>query len=227
MSQSRLQLRERARQRADQERSTFVSDAELNIYLQQSWYELYDILVSRFEDYYSQTLTTTVGAGSSEITLPADLYKLRGVDYQLDGTTFATLRQFNFLERNKRARNFDRLIAGRRNIVYRMMGNKLLLLPEQDAAGTYRLWYIPRCPTLSSDSSVVDNVLDFDEYIVVDAAIKMMVKEESDPAALLLEKQALKARIESMAAGRNAGEPMTVQDVVTSDMYAELLIPRG
>lgn len=227
MSQTRLQLRERARQRADQERSTFISDAELNIYLQQSWFELYDIMVSRFEDYYSQELNVTVPAGSSQINLPANFYKLRGVDYQLDGSTFSTLRQFNFLERNKRARNFDRLIAGRRNIVYRLMGNRLLLLPENDAAGNYKVWYIPRCPTFVDDTTVVDNVLDFDEYIVVDAAIKMMVKEESDPAALILEKNALKNRIESMAGNRNAGEPSTVQDVVTSDMYAELLIPRG
>lgn len=224
---TRLQLRERARQRADMERSQYISDSELNTYLQQSWFELYDILVSRFEDYYSTTVTSTVASGSSEITLPADFYKLRGVDYQLDANNYTTLRHFNFLERNKRARNFDRLIAGRRNIVYRLMANKLLLLPENDAVGTYRVWYIPRCPTFSDDSSAVTNVLDFDEYIVVDAAIKMLSKEESDIAPLLTEKAALKARIESMASNRDAGEPATVQDVVTSDMYAELLIPRG
>lgn len=224
---TRAELRDRARQRADMERSQYISDGELNVYLQQSWFELYDILVSRFEDYYSTTVTSTVAGGSSSIALPADFYKLRGVDYQLDGSTYSTLRAFNFLERNKRARNFDRLIAGRRNIVYRLMGNQLLLLPENDAVGTYRIWYIPRCPTFVDDTTQVNNVLDFDEYIVVDAAIKMLSKEESDIAPLLAEKAALKVRIESMSSNRDAGEPATVQDVVTSDMYAELLIPRG
>lgn len=224
---TRAELRDRARQRADMERSQYISDAELNTYLQHSWFELYDILVSRFEDYYTVSTTSTLAGGQSQITLPADFYKLRGVDYQLDATTYTTLRHFNFLERNKRARNFDRLIAGRRNIVYRLMADKLLLLPEQDAAGTYRLWYIPRCPTFVNDASTVTNVLDFDEYIVVDAAIKMLSKEESDIAPLLAEKAALKVRIESMASNRDAGEPATVQDVVTSDLYAELLIPRG
>lgn len=224
---TRAELRERARQRADMERSQYISDTEIDGYLQQSWFELYDILVSRFEDYYSTTVTSTVASGSSEITLPADFYKLRGVDYKLDGSTYATVRSFNFLERNKRARNFDRLIAGRRNLVYRIMGSKLLLLPENDAAGDYRIWYIPRCATFVNDSTNVNNVLDFDEYIVVDVAIKMLSKEESDIAPLLAEKAALKVRIESMASNRDAGEPATVQDVVTSDMYAELLIPRG
>lgn len=223
---TRAELRTRARERADMENTTFISDAELNDYLQQSWFELYDLLVASYEDYFTTSSNSTVTSGST-IALPSDFYKLRGIDYQLDGSTWVSIRSYNFAERNLRARNFDRLVAGRRNIVYRMLAGSVQLLPENDALGTYKLWYIPRCATFASDSTAVTNVLDFDEYIVVDAAIKMLVKEESDPSALMMAKEALIKRIREMASNRDAGEPQTVADTRTSEAYAELLFPRG
>ena len=47
------ELREASRQRADQENSQFISDSELNSYINQSYFELYDILVQSYgDDYY-------------------------------------------------------------------------------------------------------------------------------------------------------------------------------
>lgn len=223
---TRAELRARARERADMENSTFISDAELNIYLQQSWFELYDLLVASYEDYYTISTTSTLTSGNT-IALPADFYKLRGIDYQLGGTEYINVRSYNFAERNLRAKNVQILDNGRRNLVYRLLAGSIVFLPENDATGTYKIWYIPRCGTFVDDTTEVSNVLDFDEYIVVDAAIKMLVKEESDPSALLLAKDALKKRVEAMASNRDAGEPQTVADVRTSDSYNDLLFPRG
>lgn len=50
------------------------------------------------------------------------------------------------------------------------------------------------------------------EYVIVDAAIKALVKEESDPSALMAQEQALLKRLEAMASNRDAGEPSTVAD---------------
>lgn len=54
------------------------------------------------------------------------------------------------------------------------------------------------------------------EYVIVDAAIKAMVKDKTDPSALFAQKAALVKRIEAMAANRDAGAPSRVVDV-----YAE------
>lgn len=59
----------------------------------------------------------------------------------------------------------------------------------------------------------VDGVSGWEEYILLDAAIKCMVKEESDPSSFAAQKQALLQRVESAAENRNAGQPQTVSDV--------------
>ena len=45
-------LRTRARRRADMENSTFVSDAEIQDYLNSSISELHDFMVKSYEDYF-------------------------------------------------------------------------------------------------------------------------------------------------------------------------------
>ena len=47
------QLRTAARQEADMVNSQFVSDSEFNTYINQSCFELYDLLIQKFgDDYY-------------------------------------------------------------------------------------------------------------------------------------------------------------------------------
>ena len=53
----------------------------------------------------------------------------------------------------------------------------------------------------------------WDEYLIIDSAIKMVIKEEGDPTPLLLQKNQLKERIITESQNRDAGEPQTVTDV--------------
>lgn len=63
-----------------------------------------------------------------------------------------------------------------------------------------------------SDSTLFDGISGWEEYVVIDAAMKAMGKEESDVSLLLARKSAMLARINDMAEARDAGEPMTVSD---------------
>jgi hypothetical protein len=54
------------------------------------------------------------------------------------------------------------------------------------------------------------------DYVVVDAARKALVKEESDVTALLQELAVLEKRIECAAENRDAGFPATVVDSTRS-----------
>ena len=49
--------------------------------------------------------------------------------------------------------------------------------------------------------------------MIIDAAIKCLIKEESDVQVLLMQKKQVLDRIEAMAANRDAGEPERVTDV--------------
>lgn len=206
-------LRLAAQQRADMENSTFLSTSEWNSNINASYAELYDILVSRFEDYYITPLNFTISSGST-YTIPADFYKIRGLDYSLDGNQYGTVSKWNFQDRNKINKPLTRDLFGLYNRSYRVMGQTLYILPVDRGAGNYRLWYIPRFTPLSADGDVLTGVLDFEEYIIVDAAIKARIKEETDVQELMLVKQQLKDRIENMAANRDT-EPERITDITS------------
>ena len=59
----------------------------------------------------------------------------------------------------------------------------------------------------------------WDEYIIIDSAIKIMIKEEADATALLLQKNQLRERIITESQNRDAGEPEVVTDVVSYDKF--------
>lgn len=210
MSITLSDLRTAVRRRADQENSRFISDAELDTYINAAYAELYDLLVSRFADYFLTNETFTLGGSTSSNSLPAGHYKTRGVDMQVNGE-WISLPQWMFGERNANRRGLARLARG--GISYRVAGGNLMFQPEGDTAGTFRHWYIPRYTPLVNGTDVLSGVLDFEEYIIVDGAIKCLIKEESDPSVLLAMKAALTQRIAAMAADRDAGEPQRVTDV--------------
>lgn len=69
------------------------------------------------------------------------------------------------------------------------------------------------------DSTTVDGVSGWEEYIILDAALKAMGKEESDPSLMAQQKLMMKQRLIDMAANRDAGNPATVADVQSSDFW--------
>ena len=219
MTTTLAELKTRARERADQTNSTFISDSELLSYINSSYAELYDILVSRFEDYYTTSVTFSIASGNS-YSLPSDFYKLRGVDYNISGDNYVTLQKFNFHDRNGRNPNtslfVDRGLYGNK-LRYRVLANELILEPSESAVGNYKLWYIPTYTRLASDSDTVDGINGWEEYIVVDVAIKMLSKEESSTTHLDTEKEALLKRIRDMAQNRDANAPERIADVYVED----------
>jgi hypothetical protein len=178
---------ERARQRADMVSSGFITSGEAISLVANSYYALYDMLVAKFEDYYSADHEFTITSGDSE-ALPSDFYKLRGLDIALDGVSeWYPLKPFLFSERAKQS--------------------------TESVNGTYKLWYIPKATAITTTAQTIDGVNGWEEYVVVDAARKMLIKEESDPSPLLMELAEIKQRITEMAAGRDSGSPQTIADV--------------
>lgn len=222
-----LELRTAAKQRSDMVNSLFVSDAEWNSYINQSYFELYDLLVQKYgNDYYvAAPLKIPMDGTSLTYALPdgvlysgaAPFYKLLGVDLLLAGNASGnngavTLKQFNFAERNRYAVPNFQSFYGVTNLRFRLQGNNIWFTPVPQGGQTVQLWYVPRMTTLVNDTDTADGVSGWTEYIIVDAAIKAMQKEESDVTVLFAQKQALVARIEAAAENRNAGSPATVAD---------------
>lgn len=214
-----------AKERADLVGSGFISDAEWLRYVNGSCAELHDLLIGAFgADYKVQStaggyLVTTDGL-TSYYALPADFYKLLGADLLISGSgesgTWQNLKPFNFSERNRYTGAGASNYPGRTNLRYRLNGSNLWLQPLPVSGLTVRVFYAPLLAALDGTGGVADTFAGFsgwDEYAIVDAAIKGKVKAEEDPSALMAQKQALLQRIAAAAENRDAGSPATVVDV--------------
>lgn len=219
MDISLLQLRTQSRQRADMEGSNFVTDAELNEYINNSISELHDILIQAYDgDYYIKEVEFQTQSQQDEYQFVSifpdnDFYKLRGVDAKLNGSEWFTLQPFQFNERNRRQNFGAWRYLGVSNVRYRLVGSTIRFTPVPDDNIDVRVWYIPVAKVLSDDTDTLGDLNNFSEYIIVDAAIKMMQKEESDVTVLLTQKAALKRRIEEAANNRDAGMGESVSDI--------------
>lgn len=226
------QLRKLAKQKADRENSQFVTDAEWNVYINQSYFDLYDLLVQKFgNEYFVADPLTISTTGADEYDLPdgtnyngaRPFYKLLGVDLALNSTSnaYITLRKFDFISRNRYVYpQITTNLLGVAGLRYRLLGNKLKLIPTAQPGQQLRLWYIPRMVMLLKDTDIVDGVSGWTEYIAVDAAIKALLKEEGDVSALAAVRAVLEKRIEEAAENRDAGLPDTISDTRrNTDMY--------
>lgn len=216
MATTLLNIRNRCRQRADMVNSQFVSDAEILGFVNASYAELYDLLIQTYEDYFVTSETFTLVTSDSGVrALAADFYKLKGVDFQLNGQ-YITLYPYNWNTRNIRQRAVSRLSIGDYDLSYKILGSNIRFEPRDNATGTYQLWYIPAYTALSADTDNIDSVItrnNWEEYIVIDASIKMLEKEESNTLHLEREKKAMIKRIESSAGDRDVDQPERVSDV--------------
>ena len=223
------QIRLAAQQRADRVNSQFVTEQEWNFFINQSMYELYDLLVTIFEDYFlAPPIAFTANGSQYQFDLPNGsnsfinpntgqtftpdpFYKLMGVDLALNNAqnAYVTINKFNFIDRNRFVYpNTASTIYGVFNLQYRVLGNQIEFIPTPSGGQIIRLWYIPRLTTLLQDTDTTTlSVSGWIQYVIIRAAKYALDKEESDTSKLDQELLFLKARIEESAANRDAGQP--------------------
>ena len=273
------ELRQLTRQRADNENSQFVTDTELTRYLNNSWGELYNLIIENFnEDYFTTSHSFSLTSGTDSYSLPSDFYKSRGVDLVVTSTESVPLRRYNWAERTRNS-----VTVRARDYRSRIQKGSIIFTPLTSTNDSIKIFYIPdprklesvtpsgvtrgttTTYTVSSHSFVADDVVNvsgvladdynsqqtvqsvtsttivtdlnssalsdptligtvesvfdfysgWDEYVIIDSAIKILIKEEADVTALLLQKNQMRERIITESQNRDAGEPQTVTDVVS------------
>lgn len=214
------QTRLMAQQRADMVNSNFVSLPEWNMYINQSYFELYDLLTTVYEDYFvKEPLVITTTGISNQVTLPTDFYKLMGIDLGLSNSdnAWVTLRKFDFISRNRYVfPNIASTYFGLFNLQYRLVGNTLMFIPTPQAGQFLRIWYTPKLTQLLQDTDILSGISGWSEYVIVRAAKYGLDKEESDSSKLTEEIAFLKQRIEESAMNRDIGAPDTISDTRSS-----------
>jgi hypothetical protein len=206
-----LNLRTRAKQRANMENSTFVTDSEWDSYINYAISNLRDLIISKAgNDYFASSASFTFNSSTDTYSLPADFYKALWMEILGDDGYYYKMRRFEVSERNYGRSPLNYLIP---DIRYRLLGNNIIITPQLQANGRQaRLWYVPTPIPLSSDSDTLEGFNGWDEDVVILAARKALVKEESDTSQLDQEILSMNLRLEAMADNRDQGEPMRIQD---------------
>ena len=235
-------IRLAAMQRADRVNSNFVTTEEWGNYINQSQYELYDLLTTVYEDYNIATpisftsdgitfnyplpdgvLTYTNGLTNQPGFVAPSFYKLMGVDLALNNVNnaYVTINKYNFIDRNRYVYpNTSSTLYGVFNCQYRLFGNNIQFIPTPTSGQVFRIWYIPRLTELIQDKDVTTiGISGWIEYVIVKAAYYALTKEESDTSALVMQLQALNDRIQSSASNRDAGQPDTISDTRNGSSY--------
>jgi hypothetical protein len=195
-----LQLRTFAKQESDNVGQSFISDAEWNGYIQRAYNEMYGLVAQVYgDDYYAPAAPyqfTTDGTNRffSLAGVTGGFFKLRGVDVQVSSPgQWISLKPFEFSDRNRIS-------------VYNN--------PIPMAGQVIQVWYTP-LPTLpSADGDSIDGVNGWEEYVIADACIRALRKEEADLSAWFKAKADFKERLEAEAENRNSGAAHKISDTL-------------
>lgn len=216
-------IRTQAKQRADMENSDFVSDTEWATYIQNSAGELYDlVLEGAGEDWYiTGTLPQNTSPGTPTYTLTPDgsntIYKVLKVMLEFNGRWRAIrkLKGTNGLmdailtETDSWSDPYSVFYT----LTWRQGGDvDITIWPFPPYVTRLLVFYVPSPTDIDNASNLFQSFSGWEEYLVVDAAMKALEKEESDTRALMARKAALRERILHHAQTMNIGEGATLID---------------
>lgn len=205
-------LKDRIRKRSDQENSDFISDDELLEYINSAYAEYYGLITTLYEDYNISTADITTVENANIYNLPSDFFKMAGVDYEADSGFTVDVEKFQFVERNQLDNQFFDGTNFNHNMRYKLLGDTITFVPAPPANKTIRLWYIPSCPILTTDTQLIDGINGYEEMVINEVCIRIMNKQEQDNAPFVGAKKACISRIEMEAPSRDAGTPSKVGD---------------
>jgi hypothetical protein len=201
-------MRTDVRQRTDQEGSTFVTDAELTVWINAgiaaAWQKFADMDPDRYV--VTQDITTT--ANDSDYLLAADFMAIRTVqdvtasDFPIELLPMEASEEVGFhrhpFRRASRYRIFGGGITG--------ATASIRLLPVPHAGRTVRVLYVQAPPRLSADGDLYDGIVGLEDYPIEFAAVKVRAKAEEDPTPHLLALQEMDRRVSMMVGSRDVGE---------------------
>lgn len=221
------EMKLRGQQLADMVYSSFISDTEWTAMANDAIQQLYDMLIiARGQEYFAEadeSLQTV--AGKREYPLPLDFYQLC-VAYlkRSDGS----VHQMNTWENQE----FPLLLQMEGGSVswydvrYRIRGQNIYLMPAPSETVSIGLLYVPAFKKLTNDNQVFDGINGWEQWAEHTMAIQALLKEESDVAGLMMERDRIAGQINSLAAARDAGRPKRIVDVrrdwAGQDMYFDL-----
>jgi|SRR6516164_5699254 hypothetical protein len=215
---------------ADMRNSQFIDQSglpssELIRYANMAYKDLYQQIILAKEQYYITTTTFQVTANQSSYPLPADFYKLNGVDLAIDNSgRFLTLTPYMFKERNKFRSGLALTVAPYGQIYkYMIVGNNIQFIPLPTQSSNITLWYTPEPQKINSFSDTLSIPIGSDEYLSLYMACAMKAKEEDDNSQLNAKRLEVLDQLKNSLKDRDSGSASYIVD--ESEVNAGALYP--
>ena len=232
-----------ARNRSGLESCQFRTDSDIRRYLEESGFKMFGKIDAQYPGayYLFASDTIAVSSGTALYDLPDGCFKPIAFRVTIDGVR-ESIPQANIDEIDKDVTSPGWASRWPR---HRVMGfstaspdeTQVMFTPTPTASHTVTCWYIPQKPfILTGSPDTRDDDLDatngkittewnWEEYIVLDTAIKIKNDQEEDPRAIMMERQELWEMIELQVANRTVTEAPRVRDVY-SDYITDYYYPR-
>ena len=206
-------LRSRVRERADMVGSSFVADAAtgLDAWINEAHQKLHGMLVDALGEEYVESINNITTDGSDSYDLPADFYKLYAVGI-IVGDRVRKMYPFSRGEQYRFLGGPDAQIPR-----YKVTNRELRLAPNTASGQVLYVSYAPNATTLSVSGDTVDYPNGWERFIVIDAAIQALMKEESSVTTLIAERDRIIQEIEATKEQRDLANPQKVVDVFRAD----------
>lgn len=211
LTRTLAEMRAVARQYANMEGSAFVTDAEVDRYINLGCAQLWHVLVQADIDRHLEDTEIASTPGTLEYALPTDFAQLRSVERLQGSGSEIGYRLERYSIGEGHPSGAMPVFADGDWLRYAVVrqgtdGTGTRIRFNADPGGRYfRVWYIQHPVELVNDADVFDGVAGWEELAMLWAAEQMMVKEESDPSHLIRRRAELAGRIKANASQRDAG----------------------
>ncbi len=205
------ELRDRVRRQADVRSTIRWTDPIINDLINEAVAELQDLILEVNDSYLLSFDQPNIVSGTASVALPADFYKLKGVDVLDSNGNWKTLERFNFQDRHL----VESPITSRTSLMYTVQGTNLVFHAEPgwSQASGITIWYWYVLADLVNDADVLDGQNGWDKYIVYKVALEIMVADEQDVTALAALFGLLQQRIRKAARARDRANPPVMRNV--------------
>lgn len=219
-TRSLAQLRQSLLVLGQYENSADITASVANQYINDALEESYNIIVTRWDDYYTKASSAiTVDPGVSDYALPDDFYKLRKVEMLWSGSAGDAgakwVRLFPVEVEDAHVLRNDR------HPKYRLAFGNVSLFPPTVSGKTIRVYYIPAAPQLDLDTDTIQFDTPIEQKLVITIALRdCYQRQDLSTAELEAKIQQLASQLRT-AGDHDAGEPMYLSRS-TGDPYEDM-----
>jgi hypothetical protein len=213
-SKTLLQLRQDARRAvgltAD---ADAISDLTLDEYINQSYHEVYDLIIDADDGrIFAENATNPPAVGEFSFRLPGDFYRLISCHVRR-GERWIPAERADASEYAELASSVSRYHRPKYYTRWRIKtGEWFIFVFPNPGSESLAITYFPKPLELSVDSDKLDNPASWLSFVTYGAAIKMLNQLERDPSAQLMELKRLGQRIQDSVADLDMNSPAFVRD---------------